>query len=133
MWNAPSLVDIRPFQDKGWRESIRYTYFVTSPPESGGPAPVDKTAKRYATLGVEGKARVCLQAECVSFFEDEGGLVAWGQDAQDRGYLLGFAGDHVPLVKRLIATVKDADLGGTWGWAKALKPKLRTSYGCIME
>jgi hypothetical protein len=98
----------------------------------GYPSDVEKTGARMELLKPATQTRRCLEADCVKFYEDDGGLVAWGVDPQGRGYIVDFTGDFVPLAKRLISTVKDADVGGCWGWAKSMKPKLRTSYGLTL-
>ncbi len=141
VWNAPSLIDIRPFlerADRGvvWKEHIRYTYFInmpsclTTPTELG----VEKTNERIHRLAgslAPGNVSRVLMADCVSLYADGDALVAWGVDAQGRGYLVAYDGPYVPLAKRLIKSVSSCDLGGTPAWAKEFGPKLRTSYGCV--
>jgi hypothetical protein len=140
VWNAPSLIDIRPFlerADKGvvWKEHIRYTYFVSTPfvvphPELGAEKTNERIQRLAGSLAPGNVSRV-LMADCVSLYEDGDALVAWGVDAQGRGYLVAFDGPYVPLAKRLIKSVESCDLGGTPSWAKEFGPKLRTSYGCV--
>lgn len=141
VWNAPSLVDIRPFQNRIkhgriWTIHVRYTYFVSAySANSGGLSPVEKTNERVQRLAgslLPGTLSRCLLADCVAFYEDGDALVAWGVDAQKRGYLVAWAGPHIPLAKRLIRTVASADLNGTPSWAKEFAPKLRTSYGLCL-
>lgn len=140
IWNAPSLVDIRPFLERAsngviWQTHIRYTYFVENrgpldaPPESC-PKTNERINRLTGTLSPGNMGR-CLLADCVDLYEDGDALVAWGVDAQGRGYLVAGAGYYIPLAKRLCGAVESADLGGTPSWAKDLNPRLRTSYGLV--
>lgn len=140
VWNAPSLIDIRPFLERPtngtvWKEHIRYTYFVSTPMPGLPPElVVEKTNERLQRLAgslAPGNMVRCLLADDVLIYEDGDALVAWGVDPQNRGYLVAYDGPYIPLAKKLIKSVDSCDLGGTPSWAKELGPKLRTFYGCI--
>ena len=140
VWNAPSLIDIRPFlerADRGvvWKEHIRYTMYLSAPRVGSiAPEPCEKTNERIQRLAgtmAPGNMGRVLLADVVAFYTDGDALVAWGVDSQNRGYVVASDGPAIPLIEQLIPTVDSVDLGGTPGWARKYNPKLRTFYGCI--
>lgn len=142
VWNAPSMVDIRPFQervDSGhfWATHIRYTFFTDRQAVDPLPESVEKTEERYARiLGPKSprSMRRCFEIDAVKFYENEdGGLVVWGEDLQGRGYFLAGDGRVGRLISQLINAYHSSDLNGTPEWARPFKPKLRTSYGLVMK
>lgn len=124
--NAPSLVDILPFQwrwheaDKLWSDSVRYTMFFdrNSRPfhdldPSSEPTPISgsvvvEQALRLLVDSVGGHAaeleRLSQLESTQLWSDDDNNIVLWGTDLQDRGYFIAgtpkCSGLVVELAKR---------------------------------
>lgn len=123
--NAPSMIDVRPFYfrapDALWSASIGYTVLAPRAPVRG-PAP-----DMVEPAGLPLPAKV-LTAANVRTYADKRGIVTWGIDLQNRGYLLYYEGDVIKLVAALLAQHESSDLGKPEPWMWALDGKLRTTY-----
>lgn len=161
VWNAPSLVDVRPFIWRWWdtrkiiwQPRIRYTYIcaddTTLEPraralvtdnevieETGdGWWDVWKDQAWVGPMDIEVMEKI-LGFSSVRVFTDRLGWVIWGVDLQERGYYLGSVGPPTNILHHLLRRHATSDLVGCNSPSRALFKRsfggqLRTYYGMVL-
>ena len=137
VWNAPSLIDVRPFQtrkDSRWLTHINYTFYSYPPNGSmEGVEELQEVEKKVDVLDSMGAPGWMSLVEDIKLWTlpNVDGMVLWGVDPQDRGYYLYGYGHVIPIMDVLTRMHQSADLSGTEGWKKRYYTKLRTIYGMI--
>lgn len=140
VWNAPAMLDVRPFQDFGTSDRIEYTYY-TSPnddmdrPENltihAGPG-TEWSDKLIEASPYPEHLDMLMRFPDTAILETPEGAIVWGTDSQNRGYLLAAVGAWVPIVRAACNTVNDADLGSAVAAMRRCgRVKLRSIYGCV--
>jgi hypothetical protein len=128
LWSAPSMLDVRPFttRETPWKTHIRYTNMLMSPTP-----PSQHVALRLEDEHPEDVPSYYENIPQIRTYSLGEGRVTWGKDLQDRGYVLSYEGNFMPIVEELVTQVQSVDLCTCDGWTKKFHPKLRTLYGCI--
>jgi len=128
LWNAPSMLDVRPFQVRStpWQTHIKYTHMLMSPSP-----PSEHIALTLVDEHPEEVPPWYEDIPQIRTYRLGDGWVTWGKDLQDRGYVLEYGGSFLPIVEELVKQVKSVDFCCTEGWTKRFSPKLRTVYGVI--
>lgn len=153
IWNAPALVDVRPFiwryqEDKRlWRFDLRYQFFLDKncrPFDDlvlGSPPEESPGFHRSTNMFFNDEEEVILERilnlkGIRHYLNKQGGEAVIGSDLQNRGYLILAGGNWAGLVYQLAQKFDSFDLGGA-NSARMNKDKrifgakLRTVYGCI--
>lgn len=156
VWNAPSLVDIRPFTWRWydaqvlWQHDIRYTYIcsrdtrfeprhqtnVTGKPvtlEEGTSWFEDWVKQPWVSEYDPGYMVKILGMPSTKVYTDGDATVVWGEDLQGRGYYLASIGRPTNVLAWLIQQHDSSDLVGCNSPQRALFKRgfgghLRTSY-----
>jgi len=160
VWNAPPMVDVRPFAWRWWNERkvmwspcIRYTYFCYPDTRLENrhralitDAPVVeedrfdwfeqwKAQPWVGPMDAEMMDKI-LGLATVRVYTDYKAWVVWGVDMQDRGYYLASVGEPTNVIYWLIRQHASTDLVGANSRERALYKRgfggvLKTGYGMV--